>query len=108
MSGTPMQITLYDPETDEEKGTFSRAFVPWKLLKAAIRLQKDIDLENLANLKEEDVDKLTGLVVEVFGNRFSIDELNEGADISNMVAVLNQIVAKASGNLPRNPTIPGK
>lgn len=103
-SSTPMQITLYDPETNEAKATFTRLFVPWKLLKAAVKLAQTLNAENLS---DEDVDALAGLVVEVFGNKFSIEELNECSDITEMTAVLNMIIAKASGGLA-NPTLPGK
>ena len=99
-----MQITLYDPATDEIKGTYTRVFVPWKLLKAAIKLAKDLDTKNMT---EETVDALTGLVVEVFGNKFSAAELNEGADVSEMLAVLNTIVARAGGAVQVNPPPPG-
>ncbi len=100
---TPMQITLYDPATDEVKATYSRVFVPWKLLKLAVRMAKKLDPENMT---EEDVDQLSGLIVEVFGNRFSIEDLNDSADISEMMSVLNTIIAKARGGMP-NPTQPG-
>ncbi len=101
---TPMQITLYDPETDEVKATYTRLFVPWKLLKQAIRLSKGLDANNMT---EENLDALAGLVVEVFGNKFSIKELNEGADVSEMLAVLNIIVGRAGGAVPVNPPPPG-
>lgn len=101
---TPLVITLYDPETNEEKATFSRAFVPYKLLKAAIRLSKAIKPEDL---NEDDADALASLVVEVFGNKFSVEDLNECSDITEMVTVLNMIMAKARGLMP-NPTPPGK
>lgn len=100
---TPMTITIYDPETDEVKSTHTRLFVPWRLLKAAIRLAKSMDVENMS---EDDVDALAALVVESFGNRFSVADLNDGADISEMVSVLNTIIAKARGGLG-NPTLPG-
>ena len=50
---------------------------------------------------------VTGLVVEAFGNKFSIQDLKDGADIGEMMAVLNVIVNKAAVGMP-NPTIPGK
>jgi hypothetical protein len=104
MTPTPMQITLYDPETNEVVATHSRLFVPWKLLKAAIGLAKSLDP---ANLTETDLDQLAGLVVEVFGNKFSVEDLNNGADVSDMVAVLNTIIAKAGRGFTANPTPPG-
>ncbi len=103
MPKTAMTITIYG-EDDEIKATYSRMFVPWKLLKAAVRLAKQIDAEHM---EEDDLDALAGLVVEVFGNRFSIEDLNEGADVSDMMAVLQQIIGKARGLMPQNPTPPG-
>jgi len=91
---TPLQITLYDPETDEVKANYSRVFVPWKVLKYAVNLAKNLDA---ANMTEEQLDQLAALIVEAFGNRFSIQDLNDGADISEMMTVLNQIIAKARG-----------
>ncbi len=103
MNQTPMQITLYGPD-DDVKAKYTRPFVPWKLLKAAVRLAKKLGGTGPNNLTEDDVDELARLVVEVFGNKFTVDELNEGADVSEMIAVLNTIIAKASGGL--NPTPP--
>jgi len=100
---TSMEITLYDPETNEVVATHTRMFVPWKLLKAAVRLAKNLDPENMT---EEDADQLAALVVETFGNKFSIQDLNNGADLAEMVSVLNTIIAKASGGIG-NPTRPG-
>ena len=94
---TPMKLTLYDPETQEEKKTFTQMFVPWKLLKAAVRLSKSLNVEEL---NEADVDAVAALVVETFGNRFTVDELNQGADIGEMITVMNAIVGRAQGGLP--------
>ena len=103
MTSTMMQITLYD-ENSEVKKQITRSFVPWKLLKKAVRLSKSIDAENVS---EDDMDALAELVVETFGNQFTVEELNEGADVSEMVAVLQAIVGKA-GAAMGNPLIPGK
>lgn len=101
---TPLRITLYDPETNEERETHTRMFVPWKLLKVAVRLSKNL---NVNNITEDDADALAGLVVEAFGNKFSIEDLNEGADVSEMITVMNQIIGKARGSIAGNPTQPG-
>ena len=100
---TPMTITLYDPITSEVKNTFTRLFVPWKMLKKAVQLSKSLGAENLT---EADVDMIAALVVEAFGNVFTVDELNEGADLSEMMTVLQTIVAKAGGS--PNVFMPGK
>lgn len=105
MALTPMRITLYDPATSEVKGEYNQLFVPWRLLKVAVRLAKE--LGGAADLSDEQVDALAGLVVETFGNRFSVQDLESGADISEMMTVLQTIVGRASGSMKGNPTLPG-
>lgn len=100
--GTPMVIHFYGKDNEVVK-QFSRSFVPWKLLKEAVRVSKTLDQENLG---EKDVDELAGLVVAVFGDQFTVEEVNEQADVAEMVAILNQIVTTAGGGLV-NPTKPG-
>jgi len=102
MPPTMMTITLYDKDSEPVK-TFNRGFVPWKLLKKAVRLSKSIDVDDLG---EESLDELAGLVVETFGNQFTIDDLNEGADISEMITVLQTVISKAR-NAMGNPIKPG-
>jgi len=104
MPGTPLTITLYD-ENDEIIATYSRAFVPWRILKAAVRMAKNFDVNNM---DEEDIDALSALVVETFGNKFSVEDLNNGADVTEMVAILQMIINKARGLLPSNPIPPGQ
>lgn len=98
-----MQITLYNEESEPIQ-TYSQGFVPWRLLKAAVKLAGSMDQNNL---KEEDLDALAGLVVEVFGNKFSVDDLNAQADVGEMMTVLTAIIGKASGGIGGNPTKPG-
>ena len=100
---TPMQITLYGEDNEVVK-TYTRSFVPWRLLKMAVRLAKELNVDELT---DESVNALAGLVVETFGNQFSIEELNDGADVGEMVTVLNAIIGKATGG-KANPTLPGK
>lgn len=101
---TPLQITLYDPATNEVQKTYTRTFVPWKLLKQAVKLTKSL---NINNMDDDTLDALAGLVVETFGSQFSIEDLNEGADASEMMAVLNNIIARAGGAVTANPPPPG-
>jgi hypothetical protein len=101
---TPLQITIYGKD-DEVKSTHSISRVPWRILKAAVRMAKSI---NVNNLDEDDIDALAGLVVEAFDNQFSVADL-ENSDIGEMATVLTQIIAKAGTLMPRgaNPTRPG-
>ena len=107
---TPITITLYDPETDEVKATYSRAFIPWEILKSAIRLIPKIEGKNQAEIDEGVIDELAGLVAEAFGNKFSAQDLDQGADVEEMIVVLMNIVSRASSLMPsttKNPTRPG-
>ncbi len=103
MSGTPIEITLYDSE-DAPIKTYTKSIVPWGVLKKAIKLAKNLDTNSMDEAK---LDELTAFVVAAFGDRFSMEDLEKGADISDMMNVLQMIVAKAGG-LSANPTPPGK
>ena|SRR3990172_7870681 len=92
-------ITLYD-EDSEPRATYNRNFVPWKLLKRAVRLAKTLDKDDLT---EENVDDLAALIVETFGNKFTVEELNESADIGEMMTVLESIMATAGKSSPNPP-----
>jgi hypothetical protein len=102
-NSTPLKITLYNPETDEVLAEYTRLFVPWRLLKVAVRMAKTINFESLT---EADVDALAAMVVDVFGDKFTVDQVANGADVGEMVTVLNAIVARAQGAIP-NPPPPG-
>jgi len=50
------------------------------------------------------MDAIAGLIVDVFGNQFSVQDLDNGADVGEMLAVLQGIVARASALVKANPT----
>jgi len=100
MPGTPIKITLYG--ADAEGKDYSRSIIPWGILKKAIALTKSIDQENV---EEKDMDAIAALIVEAFGDQFSIQDLDNGADIGEMIAVLENIVARASTLVKSNPTM---
>jgi hypothetical protein len=99
-SGTPIKITLYNPEDGEITAEFVQTFIPWRMLKRAVALSK-LDSENMT---EADIDGITNLVVDTFGKRFDAEQLMDGADMGDMLTVIQQIVAKAS---KANPILPG-
>jgi len=101
---TPMKITIHSDDEGKEK-TYSRTFVPWKLLKVAARIAVKIDPDDMS---DEAIDELASLVAEAFGNQFSVQDVSEYGDILEMLTVLKIIMAKARGNSPdENPMIPG-
>ncbi len=100
MAGTPIIITLYGPDSEPGK-EYSRSIVPWGVLKKAIALTKSIDQKNVT---EADMDAIAGLVVEVFGGQFTLQELDQGADIGELLSILQSIVARAGTLVRANPT----
>lgn len=97
----PMTIRLYDPEGEYRE--FTQMIVPWGIFKIAVRISESLDPEKLT---DKDIDALAGLVVTAFGNRFSIEDLNNGATIEEMMTVINMIVARAQSGIESNPLRP--
>ena len=100
--GSPLVIHIYDAEGEVEK-TATQAFVPWKMLKSAVRLAETLNKDKPT---EEDIEAINGLVVATFQGKVSSEELDNGADLTEMMAVLRQIIATAKG-INENPTPPG-
>jgi hypothetical protein len=100
---TPIKLTFYDGN-DEEKQTFTRTRVPWGVLKKAIRLNKSI--EDPENITEEQIDAMAELVVEVFGQQFTVADVDKYCAISEMLAVMQSIVTGAAQLVQSNPTPP--
>lgn len=99
--GAPMVIHLYDGDGELTK-TATQTFVPWKMLKTAAKLASTLNKDQPT---EEDIDGITNLVVSVFQGKVSKEELEEGADLGEMMAVVQQIVATSNG-IELNPTPP--
>jgi hypothetical protein len=102
--GTPILFSLYDKK-DEEIKSFSRVTVPWGLMKKAIKLSEEIDLEHPT---EDDVDAMAGLVCELYGNDLTVQEIDASGDTQDVVSVITAIVSKAAAVMPKseNPTPP--
>lgn len=101
----PMKITLYDPETNEVIKEHTRLFVPWKFFKRAITLAKKFDQEDFSidQVDEDMADEMTALVVSVFGNAFTAEELETGATLDEMFTVIQNIIGNVS-KIGGNPT----
>jgi hypothetical protein len=56
----------------EEKIRFTASIVPWKLMKRAVKIYSTM---KAGELTEENIQDLTSLVVDVFGNQFSVDDV---------------------------------
>lgn len=100
---TPMVIHLYGNDGELEK-TVTQTFVPWKMLKTALKVAEKFDKDNPT---EEDIDSIKTLVIATFKDRITAEEIEEKTDLGEIIAVLTQIVATARG-VDLNPTPPGK
>ena len=101
---TPITLNLYDPETSEITKTFTRPFVPWKMLKKGIRLYKQIGQKKTEQYEESDIDALTEYIIDVFPSGLTIEMLDEQSDITEMVTVVQSVVSRAKGIM--DPTLP--
>jgi hypothetical protein len=99
----PLVLHLYGPD-DEVLKTYSRGFIPWKMLKKGIALSRQIGEKKAEDYTEEDVDALTSYVMSVFGSDLTIEMLDEHADTTEMIAVIQSVVARARGIM--DPTLP--
>lgn len=104
-AAAPLILNLYDPETNEVTKTCTRSFVPWKMLKKAVGLQRQLGSKSADEYGEEDIDALTAYIMAVFdGQGLSVEILDEQTDITEMLAVMRSVVSRARGVM--DPTLP--
>jgi hypothetical protein len=101
---TPIKITFYDGN-DEIVKEFSRATIPWGILKRAVSLSRSVGRDT-QEVSGTQLDEIAQLVVDLFGGQFTVDELNKGVDIGDMMAILDGIVTRAGELVRANPTTP--
>lgn len=95
MNGSPIMLTLYN-ENDEVKAEYQKLIVPWGMLKRALKFK---------NLKESTTDEKTfdevaGFVCELFNNKITLKDIEDGADISDVYSVIRSVVTRASTYFP--------
>ena len=101
--GTPIEFRLYG-EDDEVIGTYSRARVPVVFAERAIQFSKTLSDSEPG---QEQLNALYQLIVDFYGEKFSIEDLRKGADLGELISVINAITTRAVELMP-NPTPPGK
>jgi len=83
----PLKFTFYDPETFDVIGEYICNFVPLKFIKLAILLSKSLININL--------DTLNGLIVDLFENKFSVDDIRRYSEESDRILLLQAIITRA-------------
>lgn len=109
---SPIEIIFYD-DNDEPTATYSRNRVPAYLLDMAIDLTKSVN--SITNVDDErpaseKTAPIFDYVVELFGNKFTRDELKKHSDLFECMAIHQQVLARANtfvrGAVKANPTPP--
>lgn len=113
----PIEITLYD-ENDEPKQTYQRNVIPWGILKRAIGIQKIVNAPEpeqrkwfefwkraeVPSVEEAQIRAVSQFVVELFGNKFTVKELESGADIGEIMTAFQAVLTRANASVRANPT----
>jgi hypothetical protein len=84
----PLKLTFYDPETYDEVAEYICNFISVRYLKLAILLAG-----SQVNINK---DTLEGLIVELFGYQFTVDELRRGTEEGDRMQVLQDIMTRAN------------
>lgn len=114
----PITLTLYDKD-DQPLKEYTRSVIPWGLLKKAVRLTDSFQEQPAAkkrfgifpvsetvNAQERQMEAISQFVVDLFGNQFSVRQLEEGADMGEIMTVFQAVLQRASAVVKTNPTPP--
>ena len=104
---TPITLDFYG-EDDEKEQIYTVPRVKTKILKAAIRLGREIN--DPETMSEDQIDGLLDFIVELFGNKFTREDLEEKTDLFECFAVLSMVFNRAGSLTTQfaraNPTVP--
>ena len=90
----PVEITLYD-ENDEPIQTYSKSVVRWGILKQAIKLSKSLE-ESKNGFDDDCFDAVSAFVCRLFDDKFTPHELEDGADVTEIMACFTQVIRRAN------------
>jgi hypothetical protein len=100
-----VELKLYDAN-DEVVKDLHRLIVPWGVLKKANRLGKRLKKSKEEELEDADIDEISSLVVEIFGeDRVTVEELDKYADVGDLISVILSIANRAKGIIPNAPPV---
>lgn len=112
----PIKITLYDPETQEIKSEYKRNVITFGMLLSAVQLQEALAKlpakkrrwwwQSYISEETEQINALLELVVQFFGCQFTVKELREGADVSEVMTIIRAIIGRGGKIVQANPTKP--
>jgi hypothetical protein len=112
MNLPPIEIKFYD-ENDEVIETHSRSRIPAYLLDMAVDLGQSMkDISSVENEKpaSEKTAPLFDFVVELFGNKFTREELKRHSDLIECFSIYKQVLSRAGALMQNfakaNPPVP--
>lgn len=76
------------------KNTYKLGTVKAKMIRKAIQMTEEINFDKLS---VEDLDKLVQFIVELYGNKFTIDDVYENLDAQELVPTLNKCINTLMG-----------
>ena len=94
----PVELTLYG-ENDEPENTYSKSVIRWGVLKKALKLAEQLrsgQESEKGGLTDESLDALNAFVCQLFNDQFTPKQLEEGADIAEVMACFRTVVNRAS------------
>ena len=90
---SPIELSLYD-ENDEVIRTYSKSIVRWGILKQAIKLAKILD--ESGGFGDSDMDAISAFVCRLFDDQFTVEELENGAEVSEIMSCFRTVVRRAN------------
>lgn len=112
----PIKLTFYDPKTQEPVKEFEQKVITFETMISAIQLEEILSpdpqkvkrwwWQNPINEEKRQIEAVLRLVVAFFGDQFTVKELKEGADVSEVMAILRAITGRAGRIVSTNPTKP--
>jgi hypothetical protein len=96
--GAAIELTLYDDD-DAVISTYHRARIPMMFAERAMELGPQLETPGPDQIKA-----MYQLIVEFFGDKFTVDQLRKGADLGELYAVVYAIMARAGELMPANTT----
>jgi len=91
MMQEPITLVLYD-ENNEVAKTLEVKIIPWGMLKKALGLSNSMSGESFGN---ETVDAISQFICDLFHGKVTVEELDSGADMLDMISVVKSILSYA-------------
>jgi hypothetical protein len=105
---SPILLNFYSPE-DEILKTYSRNGIPAGVMKKAMKYQREIIGKSKDDLQTDEnlLDSLAALIVELYGDRFTMDELYKHSYFEEWFPLITQMFTR-SGAIQKqySPTFP--